>query len=95
MFTKVWADIASAACPSRSGSRAMTSITSAAVIRDADERCSINTAWAPGVVFHNIASKHNTTLCTSGIVPPTPHSSDDRRPSTMQSALCCCCFVPP
>ena len=44
IFTWVQADIASAACPSQSGCRAMTSITYAAVICDADEPCSVNTA---------------------------------------------------
>ena len=44
IFTWVYADIASAACPSQSGSRAITSITFAAVICDADEPCSVNTA---------------------------------------------------
>ena len=44
ILTWVYADIASAACPSRSGTRAITSITFAAVIRDADEPCSVHTA---------------------------------------------------
>ena len=38
------ADIASAACPADPGSLAMISITLAAVICDADESCSVNTA---------------------------------------------------
>ena len=37
-------DIASAACPAHPGSLAMTTITFAAVICDADEPCSANTA---------------------------------------------------
>ena len=44
IFTWVYADIASAACPSQSGSRAITSITFAAVVCDADEPCSVRTA---------------------------------------------------
>ena len=40
----IQADTASAACPAQSGGLAMTSITSAAVICDADEPCSVNTA---------------------------------------------------
>ena len=43
-FTWVYADIASDACPSQSGGGAITSITSAAVICDADEPWSVNTA---------------------------------------------------
>ena len=35
----------SAACPLQSGRRAITSITIAAVSCDADEPCSVNTAW--------------------------------------------------
>ena len=40
----VQADTASAACPAQSGNLAMTSISFAAVICDADEPCSVNTA---------------------------------------------------
>ena len=59
-FTRVYADIASAACPSQSGSRAITSITFAAVICDADEPCSVNTAQAPESSF--TMSPRSTTL---------------------------------
>ena len=44
IFTCVCADTASAACPSQSGSLAITSITFAAVVCEADEPCSLNTA---------------------------------------------------
>ena len=52
-YISTWenADHASAACPSQSGSRAITSITFAAVICDADKPCSVNTAWAPESSF--------------------------------------------
>ena len=61
--TWVYADIASAACPSQSGSRTITSITSAAVICDVDESSSINTyCIGSRVVFHNVSSKHNSSF---------------------------------
>ena len=44
IYTWVFADTASAACLVQSSSLAMTSITLAAVIWDADEPCSVNTA---------------------------------------------------
>ena len=45
------ADTASAACPAQSWSLAMTSITFAAVIWEADDPCSVNTAWIPESSF--------------------------------------------
>ena len=48
-FIRVYADPASAACPSQSGSLAI--ITFAAVICDADEPCSVKTARAPESSF--------------------------------------------
>ena len=59
-FPWVYADIASAACPSQSGHLAMTSITSAAVIWDADEPCSVKTALALESSFTK--SPRSTTL---------------------------------
>ena len=50
-FTWVYADTASSACPSPSSSLAMISITFVAVIRDADEPCSVKTACAPESSF--------------------------------------------
>ena len=46
-IVKDHSDIESVACPSQSGSLALTSITFAAVICDSDEPCSVKTAWAP------------------------------------------------
>ena len=43
-FTWVQADTASAACPAQHGSLEMISMTFAAVISDADDPCSVNTA---------------------------------------------------
>ena len=43
-FTWLYADTASAACPSQSGNLAMTSTAFAAVIWDADDPCSVKTA---------------------------------------------------
>ena len=42
--TCVYADTASAACPSKPGSLHMISMTFAAVLCDADDPCSVNTA---------------------------------------------------
>ena len=44
IFTWVLADTASAACPAHHGSLDMISMTFAAVICDADDPCSVNTA---------------------------------------------------
>ena len=44
IFTWVSADTASAACHAHLGSLDMISMTFAAVIRDADDPCSVNTA---------------------------------------------------
>ena len=44
MFTWVSADTASAACPSQPGNLEMISMTFAAVICDAGDPCSVNTA---------------------------------------------------
>ena len=44
ILTWVLADAASAACPEHPGSLDMISMTYAAVIRDADDPCSVNTA---------------------------------------------------
>ena len=58
--TWVYADAASAGCPSQSGTLAITSITFAAVIWDADEPCSVKTAKAPESSF--TMSPRRTTL---------------------------------
>ena len=44
IFTWVQADTASAACPAQPGNLDMISMILAAVIRDADDPCSVNTA---------------------------------------------------
>ena len=51
ILTWVWADTASAACPAHPGSLALASITVAAVICNAEEPCSVNTAWEPESSF--------------------------------------------
>ena len=51
IFTRVLADTASAASPAHHGSQDMISMTFAAVIWDADEPCSVNTAWDPESSF--------------------------------------------
>ena len=58
----IWvsADTASAACPAHRGSLDMTSMTFAAVICDADDPCSVNTAYDPESSF--TVSPRSTTL---------------------------------
>ena len=60
VLTCVQADTASAACPEHPGSLAMTSITFAAFICDADEHCSENPAQEPESSF--TMSPRSTTL---------------------------------
>ena len=40
----------------------MQSITFATVIRDADEPCSVKTAWAPESSFHSVTSEYDSTF---------------------------------
>ena len=51
IFAWVQADTASAACPAQPGSLKVISVTFAAVICDADDPCSVNTAWNPESSF--------------------------------------------
>ena len=51
IFTWMYADTASAACPAQSGSLAMTRITFADVICDAEKPCSLITAQEPESSF--------------------------------------------
>ena len=51
ILTWVQADIASAACPAHPDSREIISITFAAVICEADDPCSVNTAHDPELSF--------------------------------------------
>ena len=51
IFTWVQADTASAACPAHPGSLDLISMPFAAVICDAEEPCSVNTAWDPESSF--------------------------------------------
>ena len=69
----MYADTASAACPSQFGSLAMTSITFAAVIVEAVEHCSLNTAYALESSFYDVSSKHDSLFCTSEISARTQH----------------------
>ena len=59
-FTWVYADTASAACPSQSGNLAKTSITFSAVIWDADEPCSVKNCVGSTVVFYNVTTEHDS-----------------------------------
>ena len=86
-FTWVYADTASAACPSQSG-----------YFSGRHLRC----WWAlfskycinSRVVFRNVSSKHNSSFLLLKFVAPTPNSLDDISPSMNQSGLCCCFSVP-
>ena len=74
ILTWVFAHTASAACPAHPGSPEIMSMTSAAVICDADDPCSVNTAYDPESSFHNVTSEYNSTLCISETAAPTPNS---------------------
>ena len=54
--------ILSAACPSESGSLAMTAIASAVFIWDADEPCSVKSCEGSRVVFHSVTTEHDPAL---------------------------------
>ena len=60
ILTWVLADTASAACPAHPGSLEIMSMTFAAVICDADDPCSVNTAYDPESFF--TMSPRSTTL---------------------------------
>ena len=60
IFTRVLADTRSPACQAHPGNLAMTSICFAAVICEADDPCSVNTAYAPESSF--AMSPRSTTL---------------------------------
>ena len=51
IFTSVQADTASLACPARPGSLEITPRTLAAVMCDAEDPCSVNTAYEPESSF--------------------------------------------
>ena len=62
MFTSVSADTVSAACPAHPGNLATTSITFAAIICEADDHSSVNTAYAPRVIFYCVSSEHDLSF---------------------------------
>ena len=56
-------ETASGACPSQSGNRAITSMTFAAVICDADEPCSVRKdCIGSRVVFYNVTSEYDSSF---------------------------------
>ena len=59
-------DTASAACPAHPGSRDIMSMTIAAVICDADDPCSVNTAYEP--------ESYDPAFCTFDTGVPAPNS---------------------
>ena len=60
MFVRLLADTASSSCPAHPGYLAKTSITLAAVICEADDICSVRTAYAPESFFY-ISSEHHSS----------------------------------
>ena len=86
ILTCVKEDTASAACPAQPGSLEMISMTFAAVICDAEDPCSVNTAWDPesSLQYHLGAQLY---LNIFGVLPPIRHSSNDRCPSVKQNEL--------
>ena len=61
LFFWVYTDTTSATCPSQTGSLATTPITLATVMCDANEPCSVNTAYAR-VIFDNVTSEYDSTF---------------------------------
>ena len=84
---------ASPACPAQSGSLAMTSVTFAAVICDADEPCSVKTACAPESSF-TMSPRSATRPWYFWYFGSNSEFWDDRCPSVWQSglsfSLCAC-----
>ena len=63
IFTWVYADTASASCPSQSGNLAITSITFVAVIWDAHEPCSVKKKnISSRIIFHNVTTEHDSAF---------------------------------
>ena len=73
IFSWVSADTASAACPAHPGSLDLLSMTFATVICDADDPCSVNSAYDPESSFA-MSLRSTTRLCTMNIEAPTPNS---------------------
>ena len=73
-LTWVSADTASAACPAHPGNPDMMSMTFAAVICDADDPCSVNTAYDPESSFAMSHLGVRLCLCTFDIEALTPNS---------------------
>ena len=84
-FTKVYADIASAACPSQAGCLAMTSITFAAVIWDADEPCSVKKLRRLQSCLYQCHHGARLCFCTSEVCVLTPRFWGGISPSMQQS----------
>ena len=81
IFTWASADTAWAVCPSQSGWLAMTSITFAAVICDADEPLFRDDCIGSRVVFYIVTSDHDSSFLLLKLLVLTPHFWDDRCPS--------------
>ena len=73
ILTSVKADTASAACPEHPGNLDIMSVTYAAVICDADDPCSVNTAYEPESSF-TMSPPNTTQLCTFDTGVPAPNS---------------------
>ena len=86
IFTWVWTDTASAACPSQPGKLEMISMILAAVIWDTEDPCSVNTAWDPELSF-TISPRSTTRPLYFWCFTSIQHFSDDIFPSVMQNEL--------
>ena len=85
ILTWVQADTAWAACPVQPRSLEVISMTFAAVILDADDPCSVNTAQDPESSF--TISPWQLDPCILGALSPIQHFSNDICPSMMQNEL--------
>ena len=73
ILTEAQTDIASAACPAHLGILDFMSMTYAAVICDADDYSSVNTAYDPESSF-TMSPRRKLCLCTFDILATTPNS---------------------
>ena len=86
-LTWVQADTSSAACPAHPGNLDMISMTFAAVICDADDPCSVNTAIRSRIIFSQYRLGVQLDLCIFGALSPIRHSSNCKCPSVRQNEL--------
>ena len=71
-FTWVYEDTTSAVCPSQSGNLAITFITFAAVVGDADEPSSVKNFVGSRVVFYSVTTEHDSFIVFFVVLVLTP-----------------------